>query len=77
MSIDKEVTSFNNLWSLCQIENEREKVLKVKGLKHLQKGKGILVLKQDRIVLWKDYEKKAHIPGKMEEAEEKGQAKRK
>lgn len=41
-----------------------EKLSKAKGLKHLQKRKGSLVLKQDRTMLWKDNEKKAHIAGK-------------
>jgi len=40
-------------------------MLKVKKLKHLQKGKESLALKQDKTVLWKDCEKKAHIVGKM------------
>jgi len=49
---DKKVTSFDNLWFLCKIEEYklREKLLKVNGLKHLQEGKGSLenFLKKER-----------------------------
>jgi len=50
---DKKVISFDNLWFLCKIEEDklREKVLKVKGLKHLLEGKEvwkILVLRKER-----------------------------
>jgi len=51
------------------------KVLKVKGLNHVQKGKE-RVLKQDIKMIWKDYKRKAHITGKMEEAEERDKGKR-
>ena len=39
---DNKVTSFDNLWFLCKIEEDKlgTKVLKVKGLKHLREGKG-------------------------------------
>jgi len=54
----------------------KAKVLKVKGLKHFHKIKGSLVLIQDRTVLWKYYENKAHIIVRMGEFEEKGHGKR-
>lgn len=50
------------------------KVLKGKGLNHVQKGKGSLVLKQGIIGIAKIME--AHITRYIEEAEEKGQGNR-
>jgi len=47
---DKKVASFKILWFLCKIAEDklREKVLKINGLKHLQEGKGSLVLGKER-----------------------------